>query len=125
VSVLESQFNDLCFGFNSLLEGNQLLKLFYLKKTMPIYYFFLIELRKMTLDQEDLKMKLCDADDEVAHLKSQLQDVKQANAKLESKWQHTSVLLKSEIQARTKLQEEKKILVYFLYYFSFILFIIN
>ena len=67
----------------------------------------------MTLDQEDLKMKLCDADDEVAHLKSQLQDVKQANAKLESKWQHTSVLLKSEIQARTKLQEEKKILVIF------------
>lgn len=44
-------------------------------------------------------------------MKSQLQEATEANAKLESQYHHTTVLLKKEIKVRTHLQEEKRNLV--------------
>lgn len=63
------------------------------------------------MEHEDSRRQCLEAEEEVRCLKSQVQDLSQANARLESQYQHTKTLLKSEINARAKLQEEKKILV--------------
>ncbi|XP_046462589.1 rac GTPase-activating protein 1-like isoform X1 [Daphnia pulex] len=88
ISILARQFDDLCKGFNNLIE----------------------DFRRYAVNQENCQIKWLEAEDEVRHLKNQLNDANQVNSKLQAQYHQTTVLLKNEVKVRTHLQEEKKTL---------------
>ena len=109
ISMLARQFDDLCKGFNNLIERNFFL-LFELI-TISWNYFLILEFRTYAVHQEKCQIKWLQEEDEVRHLRNQLNDANQVNLKLQAQHHHSTALLKNEIKVRTNLQEEKKTLV--------------
>ena len=71
----------------------------------------ILDFRRYAVNQENCQIKWLEAEDEVRHLKNQLNDANQVNSKLQAQYLQTTVLLKNEVKVRTHLQEEKKTLV--------------
>jgi hypothetical protein len=71
----------------------------------------ILDFRRYAVNQENCQIKWLEAEDEVRHLKNQLNDANQVNSKLQAQYHQTTVLLKNEVKVRTHLQEEKKTLV--------------
>ena len=110
VLLLESQFKDLCFAFNNLFEGIGF-QIIFCKHFDLDFSNYSLELKSTSHEEEKFRSKWLEAEDEVKHLKGHLEKVNMRNTRLESQCQQSNLLLKNEIKARSKVQEEKKILV--------------
>ena len=69
------------------------------------------DFRRHASYQEECQAKWLETENEVRHLRNQVNDANQLNSKLEAQYHQTTLLLKNEVKVRTHLQEEKKNLV--------------
>ena len=74
-----------------------------------------LEFLVSAFNQEECRKKWLQTEKELLEVAAQIEKAQQTKAKLELQNQHVHVLLKEEIRARIRIQEEKKHLVPIIY----------